>query len=627
MKAVPFFSIIVPVSREIATLHNFVDSLLQQSYGNFELILGIEKNFDFNHQDARIKIVKSDSKHPNRKRNLAAKIAIGQWYVFTDDDTLPPANWLSNAYAILSENTNINVLSGSGHWPSNNWKERIINHVLYNRFFQAKPHGENTNQSIKQIPFHQCSFYNIFVRADLFNSILGTNEYANMYIDDTEFFYLLRKDSKFYASSSIITNHRIRSPFFSFFYYLFERRFMTGLNFWVFPEIFIKHTPVLLAIATGTFLLIIYFLFGYYILALLILEVFILYISLIFQIKKIHICDYIFYPWIFLLSQIFSLTGFILGLTTGWLYPLLDVEHKRGRMLFKIRDNLKRTPLKRTLEDNVFISIIIPAYNETESIAELERNLSLTISFFEKENKNIECLIIDDGSNQEIKIENPKIKVLRINKNLGKSYALLLGIFASSSKKISTMDADLQHDSLDIYKIYKENLITDQHIVGIRKKIHSESTYKRYLSILGNKCINIFLGFKSSDFGSGFQIFSAEMPSFQYGSSSHRNFLMKSFLHKQKIIGWPISLKERKYGQSKFGSFRILTFLIDFFYNFIETKIPYKISSKFYILYGSVLIFGFFHYFFNNIFMAIICILLFFFSCYYNEKRKRGMKF
>ena len=104
------------------------------------------------------------------------------------------------------------------------------------------------------------------------------------------------------------------------------------------------------------------------------------------------------------------------------------------------------------------LSIIIPAYNEEESIPELVGSINDTIS----SSILYEIIIIDDGSSDNswrfIKnevLKNSSVKGIRFNKNNGKSAALDIGFKNSSGKVVITMDADLQDDPKEIMPLYK----------------------------------------------------------------------------------------------------------------------------------------------------------------------------
>ena len=127
------------------------------------------------------------------------------------------------------------------------------------------------------------------------------------------------------------------------------------------------------------------------------------------------------------------------------------------------------------------LSIVIPAYNEEESIPELIASINdaITSSII------YEIIIIDDGStdsswkfitNQASK--NSLVKGIRFIKNNGKSAALDIGFKHSSGKVVITMDADLQDDPKEILPLYKMIIDEDYDLVSGWKKIRFDPITK-----------------------------------------------------------------------------------------------------------------------------------------------------
>ena len=104
------------------------------------------------------------------------------------------------------------------------------------------------------------------------------------------------------------------------------------------------------------------------------------------------------------------------------------------------------------MSSKIDISLVIPLYNEDESLKELTDWISMVM---DKNNFTYEVLLIDDGSKdrsweviQKLSATNKNIKGLRFNRNYGKSAALHTGFQACKGDVVITMDADLQ-DSPD----------------------------------------------------------------------------------------------------------------------------------------------------------------------------------
>ena len=103
------------------------------------------------------------------------------------------------------------------------------------------------------------------------------------------------------------------------------------------------------------------------------------------------------------------------------------------------------------------LSIVIPVYNEVESLAKLHQEIVQNI-----ETPEYEVIYIDDGSTdgssekiQELSLANQRIKLIQFYRNYGKSAALSEGFKQADGDYVITMDADLQDDPAEIKKSYK----------------------------------------------------------------------------------------------------------------------------------------------------------------------------
>ena len=100
------------------------------------------------------------------------------------------------------------------------------------------------------------------------------------------------------------------------------------------------------------------------------------------------------------------------------------------------------------------ISIVIPVYNERESLAQLHAEL---LEVLRKNDYSAEIVFVDDGSTdgswrtiQELAEQDPQVQGIRLRRNFGKASALSAGFDASKGHWIFTMDADLQDDPHEI---------------------------------------------------------------------------------------------------------------------------------------------------------------------------------
>ena len=162
------------------------------------------------------------------------------------------------------------------------------------------------------------------------------------------------------------------------------------------------------------------------------------------------------------------------------------------------------------------VSIVIPLYNESESLIELDRWIykSFINSVF-----SYEIIYIDDGSNdqswniiKDIAKENNNVKGISFNRNYGKSQALRVGFHESKGKYVATLDADLQDSPEEIPimidKLIKNNLDL---ISGWKKKRYDSYFFKKIPSLLFNLVARVFSGIKLNDFNCGIKVYRKEV--------------------------------------------------------------------------------------------------------------------
>jgi glycosyltransferase involved in cell wall biosynthesis len=204
-------------------------------------------------------------------------------------------------------------------------------------------------------------------------------------------------------------------------------------------------------------------------------------------------------------------------------------------------------PLKMTKGDvdNVQLSIIIPLYNENESIRELHDKIC---SVCEREKILFEIIYIDDGSNDgsfdvltSLHREDSRAKVIQFRKNFGKSEALSAGFSNLKGRMIITMDADLQDDPAEIPRLISK-LNEGYDLVSGWKKKRNDPFTKRIPSKFWNRTTSLLTGIKIHDFNCGLKIYRKEVV---------ETLNIYGELHR-----YPIKHHPRKHGKSKFGAAR-----------------------------------------------------------------------
>lgn len=223
------------------------------------------------------------------------------------------------------------------------------------------------------------------------------------------------------------------------------------------------------------------------------------------------------------------------------------------------------------------LSIIIPVYNEKESLKELLLTLKDSLK---RIRKSYEILFIDDGSNdgsfELLKIlENKKdqVKIYSFRKNLGKSYAFMLGFQKARGKYIVTLDADLQDDPKNIKLLYDKLHQNEYDMVTGWRKNRKDNTFKKLFSRIFNKVVSWLFNIKINDLNSGLKIYKNYVAKdLKLYGGMHRFIPLLVNEMGYKIGEKEISHHARKYGESKYKITKVITDIPDLITIYFLTK-------------------------------------------------------
>jgi glycosyltransferase involved in cell wall biosynthesis len=215
------------------------------------------------------------------------------------------------------------------------------------------------------------------------------------------------------------------------------------------------------------------------------------------------------------------------------------------------------------------ISVIIPAKDEADSIAELSQWISRVM---QTHGFSYEVIYIDDGSTdstwEEIRKASatyPGFRGIRFNRNFGKSASLHTGFRQAKGDVVITMDADLQDSPDEIPELYRMIREDGYQIVsGWKKKRHDPIT-KTLPSKVYNSFTRMLSGIKLHDFNCGLKAYAnIVVKNVSVYGEMHRYIpVMAKWAGFTKIGEKVVEHHERKYGSSKFGFERVLRGLLD----------------------------------------------------------------
>ena len=216
------------------------------------------------------------------------------------------------------------------------------------------------------------------------------------------------------------------------------------------------------------------------------------------------------------------------------------------------------------------LSIVIPFYNEAESLPELVRWIREVMS---REGYSYEILMMDDGSTdaswetvQALSAEYPGIRGISFRRNYGKSAALYEGFAAAEGDIVVTMDADLQDSPEEIPEMVRMIREEGYDLVSGWKKHRKDNALTKNLpSKLYNWTARKVTGVKLHDMNCGLKAYRKEVvKDIEVYGEMHRYipYLAKNEGY-TKIGEKPVHHQKRKYGKSKFGIERFFNGLLD----------------------------------------------------------------
>ena len=216
------------------------------------------------------------------------------------------------------------------------------------------------------------------------------------------------------------------------------------------------------------------------------------------------------------------------------------------------------------------ISVIVPLYNESESLPELAAWIRRVM---EANGWTYEILMVDDGSTdgswdtvRALSKENPAIHGISFRRNYGKSAALYEGFAAAKGDVVITMDADLQDSPDEIPELYRMIQEEGYDVVSGWKQHRQDNKLTKNLpSKLYNWTARKVTGIKLHDMNCGLKAYKNEVvKSIEVYGEMHRYipYLAKNAGY-GKIGEKPVHHQKRKYGVSKFGLERFVNGFLD----------------------------------------------------------------
>ena len=226
---------------------------------------------------------------------------------------------------------------------------------------------------------------------------------------------------------------------------------------------------------------------------------------------------------------------------------------------------------------NQLVSIIIPVFNESESISYL---LDEVISIMSDHKFNFELIVVDDGSKdnthkvlKKLTLEIKELSVISLRKNYGQTAAISAGFDNSRGDIVITLDGDLQNDPNDIPKLISEINNGYDLICGWRFDRKDKLINRKIPSKLANKLIAQVTGLNLHDYGCSLKAFKKEIvDDIKLYGELHRFLPVLANIEGARIKEIKVNHRSRKYGSSKYGIDRTFRVLMDLLTVWFMTK-------------------------------------------------------
>ena len=215
------------------------------------------------------------------------------------------------------------------------------------------------------------------------------------------------------------------------------------------------------------------------------------------------------------------------------------------------------------------ISVVIPLFNEEESIKELS---TWIVEVMKKNKFSYEIILIDDGSDdtswkeiERLNSKNSNIKGVKFRRNYGKSAALNIGFLKAKGDVVITMDADLQDSPDEIPKLYEKVYKKGFDLVSGWKKERYDPISKTVPTKLFNWAARKASGIYLHDFNCGLKAYNKNViKNIEVYGEMHRYIpMIAKWSGFSNITEQVVKHQKRKYGSTKFGIERFLNGFLD----------------------------------------------------------------
>jgi glycosyltransferase involved in cell wall biosynthesis len=213
------------------------------------------------------------------------------------------------------------------------------------------------------------------------------------------------------------------------------------------------------------------------------------------------------------------------------------------------------------------ISVVIPAYNEAESLPELLERIDEVVRGM---GRTYEVWVIDDGSRdgtfaavEAVARRLPQVHAVAFHRNFGKAAALSAGFARARGRVVITMDADLQDDPAEIPRLAAA-IEAGSDLVSGWKQDRQDGFIKNQSSRVFNGVTALMIGLRLHDYNCGLKAYRDEVVrTVRVYGEMHRFIPAMAHLEGFRVTELPVRHHRRRHGQTKYGPNRFLNGFLD----------------------------------------------------------------
>lgn len=234
--------------------------------------------------------------------------------------------------------------------------------------------------------------------------------------------------------------------------------------------------------------------------------------------------------------------------------------------------NLPETEAPAAQRQTCALSFVIPVYNEEESVPVICARIAAVLAAGpEPYRSSYEVILVDDGSSDgsfaacaALQAADARVRVVQFRRNFGKTAALQAGFHYARGGRIITIDADMQEDPADVFRLM-EPLDGGYDLVSAWRQKRNDPLSKTLPSRVFNTVVSTLTGVHLHDFNCGFKAYNAEViHDLRLYGDLHRFIPVLANQRGFRVTELPVEHQPRRFGKSKFGARRLGRGYLDF---------------------------------------------------------------